>query len=59
MFGLWGIPPFMTFVLRLLFHVVTATIASLKYFEGKNTFLEQLFKAKGRLWRQIAHFIQR
>ena len=48
----------MTFVLRLLFHVVTATIASLKYFEGKNTFLTQPFKAKGRLWKQIAHFIQ-
>ena len=30
----------------------------LKYFEGKDTFLKQPFKAKGRLWKQIAHFIQ-
>ena len=49
MFGLWEIPPFMTFVLRMLFHVVTATIAIWKYFEGKDTFHKQSFKAKGRL----------
>ena len=58
MFGLWGKPPFVTFVLRMLSHVVTATIASWKYFEGKDSFLTQPFKAKGRLWKQIVHFIQ-